>query len=193
MTREEMENEVGPYAANLWRKMIPLNSDQIGVWFQKLSRHSVSDTRQAIANAFSKSKYNEPRLGEILEALGQLTKSAHVAVGMLAEDPVERASVNAENEMMRSAIAGMDAANRTEWVAEITRHEPWYPKLPKLVRMAVLYSRAFDGVAHFYTGAGKERQNHTIPYADYWSMLDQRGTASPEMLEAMILAAKHGI
>ncbi len=80
--------QLGEYVAALWPGFT-LNREQAAVWRDRLGHVSLELAREAVRMAYAESRWKEPYLGSVAEALGKLRKLQPMAA--LPEVPQERA------------------------------------------------------------------------------------------------------
>ncbi len=121
MTREEFLKDIGPYAGGLWPKF-HLTEEQNELWFHSLRFTDVHTTRQALANAYARTKWKEPALADVLAAVKEL-KRAHTS-GDPDFDADHIAQVQREQAEDVIALQDWTAEDYENGKREIIAHEP---------------------------------------------------------------------
>ncbi len=119
MTREEFTG-IGQYAMGLWPKF-HLTEEQKELWFHGLRFTDVHTTRQALANAYARTKWKEPALADVLAAVKEL-KRAHVGETDFDADHI--AQVQREQADDAAALQGWTPEDYENGKREIIAHEP---------------------------------------------------------------------
>lgn len=74
MEPSEFQTEIGPYVGNLWPGF-QLNAVQTEIWFSKLKNSDVPTVKRAVAEAYARSTWKEPQLGDVVISLKDIEKT----------------------------------------------------------------------------------------------------------------------
>ena len=121
MTREEFAS-VGEYIAKLWPKWTS-TPESNELWFDRLQHFTEFDVRAAIGRVFAESKYGQPKLVDVREALRVVNReNPRPMMSDVSLEHQER--VRREEAEEDESLAEWSPTEREEAKAVILEHEP---------------------------------------------------------------------
>ena len=137
MTRQEFAS-VGEYISKLWPKWVS-TPESNELWFDRLQHFTEFDVRAAIGRVFAESKYGQPKLVDIREALKIVNRENPKP--MLSDvSPEHQKLVQDEEAEEDELLAEWSPIEREEAKAAILDHEPGMKEYKNLSAMGTWWT-----------------------------------------------------